>query len=170
MLDAFYGKGNWKRMPNETYKRLRHEPESWTVEVHTVEVYASKDGKNWIGIELGDKTGSLYCSGDNNPSKGKRKYFTEALVSDLNKASENTDIISEEGQDKFIALANDQCAWVYIDEYWNDTSTATNPATQDRTAKIVVEFCTIADNKISVKNREEYILLQQPLIDIDGNF
>lgn len=126
--------------------------------------------KNWIGIELGDKTGSLYCSGDNNPSKGKRKYFTETLVSDLNKASENTDIISEEGQDKFIALANDQCAWVYIDEYWNDTSTATNPATQDRTAKIVVEFCTIADNKISVKNREEYILLQQPLIDIDGKY
>lgn len=126
--------------------------------------------KNWIGIELGDKTGSLYCSGDNNPSKGKRKYFTEALVSDLNKASENTDIISEEGQDKFIALANDQCAWVYIDEYWNDTSTATNPATHDRTAKIVVEFCTIADNKISVKNREEYILLQQPLINIDGKY
>lgn len=126
--------------------------------------------KNWIGIELGDKTGSLYCSGDNNPSKGKRKYFTEALVSDLNKASENTDIISEEGQDKFIALANDQCAWIYIDEYWNEASTAINPATQDRTAKIVVEFCTIADNKISVKNREEYILLQQPLIDIDGKY
>lgn len=36
-LDAFYGRGNWKRMPDETYKRLRHEPESWTVEVHTVE-------------------------------------------------------------------------------------------------------------------------------------
>ena len=131
---------------------------------------ATAQMKNWIGIELGDKTGSLYCSGDNNPSKGKRKYFTEALVSDLNKASENTDIISEEGQDKFIALANDQCAWVYIDEYWNDASTATNPATQDRTAKIVVEFCTIADNKISVKNREEYILLQQPLINIDNKY
>lgn len=131
---------------------------------------ATAQMKNWIGIELGDKTGSLYCSGDNNPSKGKRKYFTEVLVSDLNKASENTDIISEEGQDKFIALANGQCAWVYIDEYWNDASTATNPATQDRTAKIVVEFCTIADNKISVKNREEYILLQQPLINIDGKY
>lgn len=23
-LDAFYGKGNWKRMTDETYKRLRH--------------------------------------------------------------------------------------------------------------------------------------------------
>lgn len=38
-LDAFYGKGNWRRMPDETYKRLRHEPEAWTVEIHTVEVY-----------------------------------------------------------------------------------------------------------------------------------
>lgn len=37
-LDTFYGAGNWHRMKDETYKRLRHEPESWTVEVHTVEV------------------------------------------------------------------------------------------------------------------------------------
>lgn len=43
-LDAFYGKNNWRRMPDETYKRLRHEPESWTVELHTVEVYVGTDG------------------------------------------------------------------------------------------------------------------------------
>lgn len=43
-LDSFYGKGNWRRLPDETYKRLRHEPESWTVELHTVEVYVGKDG------------------------------------------------------------------------------------------------------------------------------
>lgn len=43
-LDAFYGEGNWRRMPDETYKRLRHEPESWTVEVHTVEVYVGTGG------------------------------------------------------------------------------------------------------------------------------
>lgn len=43
-LDAFYGVGNWKKMPDETYKRLRHEPESWTVEIHTVEVYVGTDG------------------------------------------------------------------------------------------------------------------------------
>ena len=45
-LDSFYGKGNWRRLPDETYKRLRHEPESWTVEVHTVEVYVGKDGEH----------------------------------------------------------------------------------------------------------------------------
>lgn len=43
-LDAFFGKGNWRKMPDETYKRLRHEPESWTVELHTVEVYVGTDG------------------------------------------------------------------------------------------------------------------------------
>ena len=39
-----YGEGNYKRMPDETYKRLRYEPASWTVEVHTVEVYVGTDG------------------------------------------------------------------------------------------------------------------------------
>ena len=45
-LNGFYGKGNWRRMPDEVYKRLRHEPESWTVEVHTVEVYVGTDGEH----------------------------------------------------------------------------------------------------------------------------
>ena len=43
-LNEFYGEGNWRRMPDEIYKRLRHEPESWIVEVHTVEVYVGTDG------------------------------------------------------------------------------------------------------------------------------
>src|SRR5574344_1364617 len=43
-LNACYGENNWRRLPDETYKRLRHEPESWTVEIHTVEVYVGKDG------------------------------------------------------------------------------------------------------------------------------
>ena len=45
-LDQFYGKGNWRRMPDETYKRLRHEPEAWTVELHTVEVYVGTGGEH----------------------------------------------------------------------------------------------------------------------------
>lgn len=122
--------------------------------------------KNWIGIELGDKTGSLYCSGDTNPAKGKRKYFTDALVSELNLSSENRDIVSEDVQNKFISLENNQCAWIYIDEYFNDESTATNPATADRKARIVVDFCKIDNNEIKVLSSEEYILYQQPLINI----
>lgn len=45
-LVVFFGKGNWKKMPDEKYKRLRHEPESWTVELHTVEIYLSTDGEH----------------------------------------------------------------------------------------------------------------------------
>lgn len=43
-LDAAFGKGNWRRLPDETFKRLRFTPASWTVEVHTVEVYVGTDG------------------------------------------------------------------------------------------------------------------------------
>lgn len=58
-LDAFYGKGNWKRMPDEIYKRLRHEPESWTVEVHTVEVYVGTDGDHQDEFLRGDRPKDL---------------------------------------------------------------------------------------------------------------
>jgi len=58
-LDAFFGKGNWKRMPDETYKRLRHEPESWTVEVHTVEVYVGTDGDHQDEFLRGERPKDL---------------------------------------------------------------------------------------------------------------
>lgn len=58
-LDAFYGMGNWKRMPDETYKRLRHEPESWTVEIHTVEVYVGTDGEHQDEFLRGDRPKDL---------------------------------------------------------------------------------------------------------------
>lgn len=58
-LDEFYGKGNWRRMPDETYKRLRHEPESWTVEVHTVEVYVGTDGDHQDEFLRGDRPKDL---------------------------------------------------------------------------------------------------------------
>ena len=43
-LDAFYGEGNWRSVKPDVYKRLRYEPASWTVEVHTVEVYVGTGG------------------------------------------------------------------------------------------------------------------------------
>ena len=58
-LDTFYGKGNWRRMPDETYKRLRHEPESWTVEIHTVEVYVGTDGEHQDEFLRGDRPKDL---------------------------------------------------------------------------------------------------------------
>lgn len=68
MLNAFYGKGNWKRMPDETYKRLRHEPESWTVEVHTVEVYVGTDGYHQDEFVRGDRPKDIFPNSIVTPS------------------------------------------------------------------------------------------------------
>ena len=67
-LDAFYGRGNWKRMPDETYKRLRHEPESWTVEVHTVEVYVGTGGYHQDEFLRGDRPEDIFPNSIVTPS------------------------------------------------------------------------------------------------------
>ncbi len=67
-LDTFYGKGNWRRMPDETYKRLRHEPESWTVEIHTVEVYVGTDGDHQDEFLRGDRPKDLLRNSIVSPS------------------------------------------------------------------------------------------------------
>lgn len=58
-LDAFYGDGNWRQIPSETYKRLRYEPASWTVEVHTVEVYVGTDGDHQDEFIRGERPKDL---------------------------------------------------------------------------------------------------------------
>ena len=67
-LDAFYGKGNWKHMPDETYKRLRHEPESWTVEIHIVEVYVGTDGYHQDEFLRGDRPKDIFPNSIVTPS------------------------------------------------------------------------------------------------------
>ena len=67
-LDNFYGAGNWRRLEDETYKRLRHEPESWTVEVHTVEVYLGTDGEHQDEFLRGKRPKDLLCGSIVTPS------------------------------------------------------------------------------------------------------
>ena len=67
-LDAFYGEGNWRQMPSETYKRLRHEPESWTVEVHTVDVFVGTDGEHQDEFMRGDRPKDLFRGSIATPS------------------------------------------------------------------------------------------------------
>ena len=43
-LDQLFGKGCWREMPTEEYRRLQYEPASWTVEKHKVHVYVGTDG------------------------------------------------------------------------------------------------------------------------------
>ena len=45
-LDALFGEGNYRRLADETYKRLRCRPMEWVVEVHTVEVYVGTGGEH----------------------------------------------------------------------------------------------------------------------------
>lgn len=54
-----YQTRNWRRMLDETYKSLRHELESWTVEVHTVEVYVGTYGDHQDEFLRGDRSKDL---------------------------------------------------------------------------------------------------------------
>ena len=55
-------------MPDETYKRLRHEPESWTVEVHTVEVYVGTGGDHQDEFLRGDRPKDIFRNSIVTPS------------------------------------------------------------------------------------------------------
>ena len=69
-LDSFFGEGNWKAMPSETYKRLRYEPASWTVELHTVEVYVGTDGEHQDEFLRGKRPKDLIRNSIVTPSLG----------------------------------------------------------------------------------------------------
>ena len=69
-LDEYYGKGNWKKMPFEQYKRLRYEPASWTVEEHTVGVYVGTDGDHQDEFLRGKRPKSLIRNSIVTPSLG----------------------------------------------------------------------------------------------------
>lgn len=67
-LDNFYGRGCWRQLPSETYKRLRHEPESWTVEVHTVDVFVGTGGDHQDEFLRGDRPKDLFRGSIATPS------------------------------------------------------------------------------------------------------
>lgn len=69
-LNAFYGEGNWKERPEETFKRLRFTPASWTVEVHTVKVYVGTAGDHQDEFMRGDRPKDLLRNSILTPSLG----------------------------------------------------------------------------------------------------
>ena len=58
-LDAFFGEGNWRRLPNEVYKRLACIPTQWMVEAHTVEVVVGTGGDHQDEFVRGDRPKDL---------------------------------------------------------------------------------------------------------------
>ncbi len=58
-LIEHFGEGCYRKLPDESYKRLRYTPASWTVENHTVEVYAGTDGLRQDEFLRGDRPADL---------------------------------------------------------------------------------------------------------------
>lgn len=115
-----------------------------------VRVYLPTDSEgnliDWIGIERytgkNNQEGSVYCYADGK-STGKRKYFTTDLISELqNKEGEYGVRVDEDTNKKYIYLLNEECAWVYFDEYTDSSS--------DREAEIILEFYTTSGSTQTV--------------------
>lgn len=119
-LDAFFGKGNWKRMPDETYKRLRHEPESWTVEVHTVEVYVGTDGEHQDEFLRGDRPKDLLRNSIVTPSLLSSiinvKYVNSSAIHRVEQEFERNGVnISRQTMSNWIIKCTDR----YLTALWN---------------------------------------------------
>ena len=92
VLNDFYGKGNWKAMPSETFRRLRYEPASWTVELHTVSVYVGTGGYHQDEFLRGERPKDLIKKSLATPSLGSailNGKFVNALP--LNRISQEFD-------------------------------------------------------------------------------
>lgn len=58
-LIEHFGEGCYRKLPDESYKRLRYTPASWTVENHTVEVYVGTGGVRQDEFLRGDRPADL---------------------------------------------------------------------------------------------------------------
>ena len=58
-LDEYFGKGNWREMPVESYKRLRYVPSKFITENHKIKVYVGISGDHQDEFMRGDHTKDL---------------------------------------------------------------------------------------------------------------
>lgn len=110
---------------------------------------------DWIGVErfTGENCQgtSLYCY-QNNKSIGKRKYFTQNLIAELQENEGEFGIQTDDKQRKYITLFNKECAWIYFDE---------NTTEDDRPADIKLDFIAY-DGSTTIKEYT-YKVTQQGL-------
>lgn len=67
-LDASFGKGNWKSMPDEVFWQLRFEPAKWIAEKHIIKVYVGTDGLHQDEFLRGDHPKTLFKGSIATPS------------------------------------------------------------------------------------------------------
>lgn len=59
-IDATFGEGNWKTMPDEIYWQLRFEPAKWIAEKHIIKVYVGTGGLHQDEFLRGDHPKTLF--------------------------------------------------------------------------------------------------------------
>lgn len=67
-LNALFGEGNYKSMPDEICWQLRFEPARWTAEKHIIKVYVGTDGLHQDEFLRGDHPDTLYRGSIATPS------------------------------------------------------------------------------------------------------
>lgn len=146
---------------------------SWPEEKFSVaKLYLPTDGSgnllDWIGIErfiegVNNQDESVYCfqttAEGERKSTGKRRYFTETLISELQNKDGDYGVLEESDGRKYIYLNNGECAWIYFDEY---TEGIPN---EDREAKITLQFFPTTGSSIVT---EEYHIRQRGLLNVGG--
>lgn len=124
--------------------RVRWDNDEYDLVKLYLPINANNQLVDWIGVErfvdgVNNQDPSIYCYSNvtsSNPvskSTGKRRYFTDGLIRELQTKEGEFGVQSEddETKTKFIYLHNTQCAWIYFDE---------NNTTSDRTADIKLRF------------------------------
>ncbi|MDO4649730.1 MAG: IS66 family transposase [Eubacteriales bacterium] len=119
-LDAFYGEGNWRQMPAEVYKRLRYEPASWTVEVHTVNVYVGTDGEHQDEFLRGERPKDLLRNSIVTPSLLSAilnvKYVNSATLDRIEKEFERNGVmISKQTQSGWIINCSEKYFTAFVE-------------------------------------------------------
>lgn len=67
-LNAAFGKGSWKSMPDEIFWQLRFEPARWIAEKHVIKVYVGTDGLHQDEFLRGDHPATLFKGSIATPS------------------------------------------------------------------------------------------------------
>ncbi len=119
-LDAFFGEGNWRLMTKEEYKRLRYEPASWTVELHTVNVYVGTGGEHQDEFLRGKRPKDLLRNSIVTPSLLAAilnvKYVNSATLDRIEKEFERNGVmISKQTQSGWIINCSEKYFAAFVE-------------------------------------------------------
>lgn len=112
-LDSFFGEGNWRRLPNEIYKRLACIPTQWIVEVHNVDVVVGTDGIHQDEFVRGDRPKDLLKNSILTPSLAaaliNAKYVNAMPLDRMEKEFDRNEInISKQTMSNWLMLLSEK--------------------------------------------------------------